>query len=279
MCVETRFATHTEEDGVAIVSAEVNGFSVFELRFPPGYRQLSFEPECPYLAVVLEGSLEKIFPRRMVSLTRAEALVVPAGATHHARFGAAGARIALVRQRDPATPPTRCLERLVTLRGPGLGWLAWRLAGELRAADPAAPLAAEGLALELLAAASREARPPPSPTGRRPFWLREVEELLRGRLGEGIALKELGDVVGVHPAHLARVFRAHHGVSVGEYARRLRLAWAAAELACTDTPLAVIATNAGFADQSHFTRLFRHHLGITPARYRAQTGSSDSGES
>ena len=75
----------------------------------------------------------------------------------------------------------------------------------------------------------------------------------------------------MHPAHLARVFRAHHGVSVGEYARRLRLAWAAGELARTDTPLAVIASQAGFADQSHFTRLFRQHLGITPARYRAQT--------
>jgi AraC family transcriptional regulator len=75
------------------------------------------------------------------------------------------------------------------------------------------------------------------------------------------------------------VFRAHHGVSVGEYTRRLRLAWAAVELARTDTPLAVIATNAGLADQSHFTRLFRRHLGITPARYRAQTGSSESGGS
>jgi AraC family transcriptional regulator len=276
VCVETRFATHSEEDGVAVVSAEVNGFLVSELRFPPGYRQLPFEPEYPYLAVVLEGSLEKIFPRRMVSLTPAQALVVPVGATHHARFGASGARIALVRQRDPATLPTPCLERLVTLRGAGLGWLAWRLAGELRAADPAAPLAAEGLALELLAAASRETRPP---TPRRPFWLREVEELLRARLRRGITLKELGDAVGVHPAHLARVFRAHHGVSVGEYARRQRLASAAAELACTDTPLAVIATNAGFADQSHFTRLFRQHLGITPARYRSQTRSTGNSES
>jgi AraC family transcriptional regulator len=195
---------------------------------------------------------------------------VPAGATHHARFGARGARIVVVGKRGVSEPTTRCLHRLTGLRGPALGWLAWRLAGELRASDSAAPLAAEGLALELLAAASREARPPSSPA-RRPLWLREVEELLRGRLRDGITLTELGDAVGVHPAHLARVFRAHHGVSVGEYARRLRLAWAAGELARTDTPLAVIASQAGFADQSHFTRLFRQHLGITPARYRAQT--------
>ena len=277
--METRFATLTEEDGVAVVSADVNGFTVAELRFPPGYRQQTFEPDCSYLAVVLEGGLEKTFPRRSIALGRAEALVVPAGATHNASFGAGGARIVVVREQDSPKPTVHYLDRLVGLRGPGLGWLAWRLAGELRAADPAAPLAAEGLALELLAAANREARPPSSTTPRRPLWLREVEELLHGRIGDGIALTELGNAVGVHPAHVARVFRAHHGVSVGEYARRLRLAWAAAELARTDTPLAVIASHAGFADQSHFTRLFRQHVGITPARYREQTSRVRQGHS
>ena len=61
MCVGTRFATRTEEDGVAVVSAEVNGFTVSELGFPPGYSQPSFEPDRSYLAVVLEGGLEKTF--------------------------------------------------------------------------------------------------------------------------------------------------------------------------------------------------------------------------
>jgi AraC family transcriptional regulator len=31
----------------------------------------------------------------------------------------------------------------------------------------------------------------------------------------------------------------------------------------------MIAAQAGFADQSHFTRLFKHHVGTTPARYRS----------
>ena len=42
------------------------------------------------------------------------------------------------------------------LRGSGFTWLAWRLAAELRASDAGAPLAAEGFALELLAATTRE---------------------------------------------------------------------------------------------------------------------------
>jgi AraC family transcriptional regulator len=49
------------------------------------------------------------------------------------------------------------------------------------------------------------------------------------------------------------------------------LAWAATEISLGETPLGVIATQAGFADQSHFTRAFRRYVGITPARYRVET--------
>jgi AraC family transcriptional regulator len=103
---------------------------------------------------------------------------------------------------------------------------------------------------------------------RPPRWLASAEELLRARIGDRVSLGELAAVVGVHPAHLARAFRARYGVSVGEYGRRLRLEWATAEIARGDIPLAMIATQAGFADQSHFTRLFKLYVGMTPARYR-----------
>ena len=62
------FATVTEEDGVALTSADVNGLTVSELRFPPGYVQDAFEPELPYLALVLDGSLEKSFRTRTIEL-------------------------------------------------------------------------------------------------------------------------------------------------------------------------------------------------------------------
>jgi AraC family transcriptional regulator len=73
----------------------------------------------------------------------------------------------------------------------------------------------------------------------------------------------------VHPIHLARTFRARYGISVGEYGRRVRIEWAAAEIARGESSLAAVATEAGFADQSHFTRLFRRYVGTTPARFRA----------
>ena len=264
------FATVAAEEGILSRSADVNGFTVTELRFAPGYVQPEFEPELPYLAVVLEGGLEKSFRLRTMPLRQACGVTMPAGAEHGARFSSNGARIIVVRPRCESSPAVRCLDRLSELRDGRLSWLGWRLAAELRASDAAAPLAAEGFALELLAMTSRE-HAAERRLRRTPPWLRAAEELLRERVGDRIGLAELADSVGVHPTHLARVFRARHGLSVGEYGRRLRLAWAAAQLAGGDTPLATIAMEAGFADQAHFTRLFKRQVGTTPARYREET--------
>ena len=264
------FAAVTEEDGVVMTSADVNGFTVTELGFPPGYVQPPFEPELPYLALVLDGVVEKSFRLRTMRFGRASALTMPVGARHGARFGSTGARILIIRPRDAAKPVPRCLERLVELRGRGFNWLAYRLAGELRASDSAAALAAEGLALQLLAAASREASVERS-VRCAPTWLSAAEELLHVRAGDCVRLSELAAAVDVQPARLARAFRARYGVSVGEYGRRVRLAWAASELAGGASSLAEIALDAGFADQSHFTRLFKRYVGTTPARYRAET--------
>jgi AraC family transcriptional regulator len=268
----TSFATVTDDENVSVTSADVNGFRLAELRFPQSYVQAPFEPELPYLAVVLEGALVKSFPRRALDLRSASGVAMPVGATHGARFGSDGARIVIVRPQNASDPVAGCFDDLVELRSRELVWLAWRLAGELRAEDAAAPLAAEGFALELLAATTREARVERLPR-QPPAWLRSAEELLRARLADRIGLGELAEAVGVHPAYLARAFRAHYGLSVGEYGRRLRLAWGTAELARSDTPLAEIAARAGFADQSHFTRVFRQNVGTTPARYREQARS------
>ena len=52
--------------------------------------------------------------------------------------------------------------------------------------------------------------------------------------------------------------------------RRIRRA--AAVLATTDTPIAHVALDVGFADQSHLTRAMKAAVGTTPARFRAEAG-------
>jgi AraC family transcriptional regulator len=258
----TPWVATREEDGILVRETR---FGVVELSFPPRYAQAPFGPEREYLAVVLAGGLEKTFARSMVTLGTGASVTIPAEAEHAASFGDRGARVLVVR-------PSRDREVLCGVRAgrdPGIAALAGRLAGELGATDAAAPVAVEGLALELVAAAARAAMNGVSRA--RPAWLAPVVEQIHARGDAAVCLAELAAGANVHPTHLGRVFRRHYGVSIAAYLRRLRLDRAAAKLAGSDTPVARIAAEEGFADQSHFTRAFKRHTGVTPARYRMLT--------
>jgi AraC family transcriptional regulator len=125
--------------------------------------------------------------------------------------------------------------------------------------------AAEALLVQLVAAAARaeDVR-----TARAKPWLRDVHDLVRDSAPARYSLGELAETAGVHPVTLARSFKRSYGRTVQEYGRAVRLDWAARQLA-SDVPIARVACEAGFADQSHFTRAFRKHTGVTPGRYRA----------
>ncbi|MBU6488483.1 MAG: helix-turn-helix transcriptional regulator, partial [Burkholderiales bacterium] len=144
-----------------------------------------------------------------------------------------------------------------------------RLAVEIAHQDGATPLAVEGLVLELVAACARcepGALEPRASSSRR--WLARAEALLRERFQAPLSLDYIASEVHVSADHLAREFRKRLGCTVGEYVRDLRLEFAAGKLVHSDEPLAHIAEAAGFADQSHFTRVFRRKFGVTPGAYR-----------
>jgi AraC family transcriptional regulator len=50
--------------------------------------------------------------------------------------------------------------------------------------------------------------------------------------------------------------------------RRLRVDWALRELSTSARSLSEIALDAGFADQSHFTRVFKRQVGVSPGAFR-----------
>jgi AraC family transcriptional regulator len=75
-------------------------------------------------------------------------------------------------------------------------------------------------------------------------------------------------LAGLHPHHLLRAFRQQRGETIGGYVRRRRLELADADMRTGELPLAEIALRAGFCDQSHFTRAYRGHFGLTPGLRR-----------
>jgi AraC family transcriptional regulator len=233
------------------------GFAVSHVEFAGGQRLRWHEHPRACIAVVVEGSVRKRFAGRVEDAEAGTVVVMPALEPHEDLFGDGGARLVVVESDDGVTALACFRDWEATL-------LAFRIARELGEPDPFTSLAVEGLALELTAAAARgPASLPAAP------WLERVRELLAERFLAPPSACELGEAVGIHPSHVARAFRARYGESLGGYARRLRLDWAATRLAQTEAPLNRIAVDAGFVDQSHFTRTFRRRFGLTPARYRA----------
>ena len=252
-------------EGARATKAEVGPFEIQLLAFEPNTSLDAFDVARPYLVVVLEGEVAKRFGRLHWTLARHSLATMPVGAAHASYFGRRGTKVLAVRSRDgEAEPFGDLVRRLRHVRAAAATAIGWRIAGELRAGDESWPLAAEGLVLQLLTTAGR-AEPA---AARRACWLHDARELLHDRVPGSTTLSELSEAVGVHPVHLARSFRREYGVTVGEYARSLRLDWATVELASPDRSLAEIARAAGFADQSHFTRAFRAYAGVTPGRYR-----------
>jgi len=151
-------------------------------------------------------------------------------------------------------------------KGGTASWLAMRLHREFRSPDESAPLAIEGLTLELIAEVSRSERP--SIDKRPPRWVNLAKDLLHARFADQITNETVAKEVGVHPVHLARGFRQHLHCTVGDYVRRLRLEFACREILATDKTLTQIAHHAGFYDHSHFSRTFKELIGFTPSQYR-----------
>lgn len=95
-----------------------------------------------------------------------------------------------------------------------------------------------------------------------------AHDFLHAHCDRIITLDELERVTGRDRFALSRDFRKFYGTSPYRYLtlRRLDLA---RRLMLAGVPLAHVAAQAGFADQSHMTRQFTRAYGMPPARWRA----------
>jgi AraC-like DNA-binding protein len=106
-------------------------------------------------------------------------------------------------------------------------------------------------------------------TGRNSSTLRAIERArhyLRENFNELVSLDELAALTKLSRFHLVRAFALHTGIPPHAYQLKLRIERACVLLRAGVTA-AEVATQVGFADQSHFTRHFKRIRRITPGRY------------
>jgi len=158
------------------------------------------------------------------------------------------------------------LDEPVILGGENSLWLATRMYREFNRRDRFSSLALESITTELLIAASREST---KRIGKKsPRWLDTIREYLHENYSESIGLNDLAKIAGVHPTHIARVFRQFESCTAGDYVRKIRIEKARKKMIYSKRSLVDIALETGFSDQSHFTRSFKNLIGITPTEYR-----------
>jgi AraC family transcriptional regulator len=233
---------------------------------PPRMVVPAHEHANTYLCVVVAGAFESRAQRRD-ECNAGSAIVYPAGCVHENRFGRQSSRCVNIHFGPMWTEERWVRDWLRDYHHVGIGPVApslRRLDREMHVDDSAAPLAMASAAIELLADAVRAEAPPG-----RPAWVARLIDRIESDLACAPTLSQLAAEIGLHPAHLSRVFRRACGETLGEYVRRRRVEEAERALA-SDLSLAEIAARAGFSDQAHFTRVFRQHFGVAPgARRRA----------
>lgn len=227
--------------------------------------------EAASLIVVVSGCYRETIQSSENEHDAGQMLFYPAFATHSQRFGTAGARKIIF------TPRTSSLQYLQEqgisidharhVAARGMQQLAARTLAELAHQDVFAPMALDGILLELVATFARGAAE--DRHGTAPSWVRAVRDWAHETADENLSIDDVAAEVAKHPVHVAREFRRHYGTTIGAYRRQVRVERSAAMLTANTADLTDIALSCGFASHAHLCRSFKAAYGITPSEFRA----------
>lgn len=236
----------------------------------PFDRMGTHEHDSAYLSFVIAGEyVERVGSTRIDCIAN-RVRFHPLGEVHADTFGAGGGRclnleldaswgafIAELGLDDPCDAILADTAAWDAMRA----WSAWRQRGRL------ASLAVEEATASLLGACAKVRFDAQSFVGH-PGIRRAIEYLHHAP--EPFCLGDVAAAAGLHPTHLARVFRQRLGCTVGDYARKVRLVRALDSMVMhPGWTLSRVSAEAGFADHAHFTRQFKQMIGAAPSEFRA----------
>lgn len=153
---------------------------------------------------------------------------------------------------------------LVTKRRGGTGW---HLATKVALKDANGDIIG-------LASVSRDLRTPEA--GEVEFsGIARVAEYIRSHLDEELRSQTLATIADLTPTQLDRRMKKVYHLSTAQFVRKARIAHAADQLRTTSRPIAEIALDCGYGDQTALTRQFRATVGMPPAAFREHSHTRD----
>jgi AraC-like DNA-binding protein len=103
-------------------------------------------------------------------------------------------------------------------------------------------------------------------TGGQHRIIKSAVDYIHNNLCENISLEELSRHAGLSPFYFSRMFRQYTGLPPHAYRKQQRVLLAK-QLLRSNMPIAQVAVESGFSDQSHLTRFFKQIVGVTPGQY------------
>lgn len=99
-----------------------------------------------------------------------------------------------------------------------------------------------------------------------------VMQHIQKNLGETLRVRDLAALAGMSAYQLEQRIRKIFQLTAGQLIQKTRMEAAVRQLCETDTPIAVVALDCGYSNQSAFTRQFRQTMGLSPLEYRNASG-------
>ena len=100
----------------------------------------------------------------------------------------------------------------------------------------------------------------------------EAVQFIRKNFGETLRVTDLAARAGLSQYQFEQRIRKLFQITAGQLIQKTRMDAAVKKLRETNDPIAIIALDCGYSDQSAFTRQFRQTTGLSPSEYRASCG-------
>lgn len=249
---------------------DVDGASLFETTHRRRTEVPVHEHEFPYLALLINGKYREPCAHGDSQFTPFSAVFHPEHTRHAGVVEEYGCRFftlelepCWLEKMDAKLPH----DSVFDWHGQRFLWLMLRLFREYRDEQARFSLTMESLKLEVLTALGASKGDDGETAS---AWPR-LREKMHDSFLEPLRIGDLAASAGVHPVHVARLFRRRTGLTPGEYLQRLRAQHACRLMQQPGRSLCDVAFESGFSDQSHMNRVLRRFAQCSPGTLRALT--------
>ncbi|MGB3221997.1 MAG: AraC family transcriptional regulator [Desulforhopalus sp.] len=147
------------------------------------------------------------------------------------------------------------------------------LMAEAEAEGPNGPLFVESLSIALVIHcikkyAADSPRHPNPEGGLNSLQFKRAVDYMEAQIMTQITLEDIACEVGMSKFHFSRLFKNTTGTSPYHYLIKLRAEKARSLLAKGEESISEIAYRLNFSDQSHLSRIFKKHFGVTPRAFQ-----------